>query len=116
VSGLDIGFPIEVRVAAADEIPLSMGYGRASCFIAVHVFKGQEHERYFRGVEAIVSAVGGRPHWGKLHFQDAASLAGRYPRWQEFQDVRARLDPGGVFANGYTDRVLGPPRQTSGQG
>jgi len=108
VSGLDIGFPIEVRVAAADEIPLSMGYGRDSCFLAVHVFQGQGYEQYFRGVERIVGEVGGRPHWGKLHFQDASTLAGLYPRWQDFQDVRARLDPTGTFANAYTDRVLGP--------
>ena len=52
----------------------------------------------------------GRPHWGKRHFQTAESLAGLYPRWDEFQAARARLDPEGVFRNDYTDRVLGPVR------
>jgi len=106
-SGLNIGFPIEVRVAAADDIPLSMGYGRPSAFIACHVFKGQQYDQYFRGVEKIISAVGGRPHWGKLHFQTAETLAPRYPAWDRFHAVRARLDPEGSFANAYTDRVLG---------
>ncbi len=106
-SGLDIGFPIEVRVTAADDIPLSMSYGRASCFIAVHVFVGQPYEQYFRGVERIVDAVGGRPHWGKLHFQSADTLAPRYPRWEQFQAARRRLDPDGRFANTYTERVFG---------
>ena len=32
-------------------------------------------------------------------------------RWDEFQGVRARLDPEGRFTNDYTDRVLGPVGQ-----
>ena len=51
---------------------------------------------------------GGRPHWGKLHFQTAETLAPRYPQWDAFQKARARLDPNGVFSNAYLDRVLGP--------
>lgn len=113
-SGLAVGFPIEVRVAAADDIPLSMGNGRDSAFIACHVFAGQPYEQYFRGVERIMDAVGGRPHWGKLHFQTAATLAARYPSWDRFHAVRRRLDPEGRFANAYTERVLGG--YTSGHG
>jgi len=104
---LGVGFPIEVRVTAADDIPLSMAYGRDSCFVACHVFKGRPYEAYFRGVEAIMREVGGRPHWGKLHFQEAATLANLYPRWSDFQAARDRLDPGRVFANAYTERVFG---------
>ena len=52
--------------------------------------------------------LGGRPHWGKRHFQTAATLRPRYPEWERFQAVRARLDPEGRFANDWTDRVLGP--------
>ena len=36
---------------------------------------------------------GGRPHWGKLHFQTAETLAPRYPEWERFQAVREQLDP-----------------------
>jgi L-gulonolactone oxidase len=105
---LGVGFPIEVRVTAADDIPLSMGYGRDSCFIACHVFKGRPYERYFRDVESVMRDVGGRPHWGKLHFQDADALRDLYPRWAEFRGARDRVDPGRVFANDYTARVFGP--------
>ena len=52
--------------------------------------------------------LGGRPHWGKRHFQTAATLRARYPDWDRFQAVRARLDPDGRFANAWTERVLGP--------
>jgi L-gulono-1,4-lactone dehydrogenase len=106
--GLFIGFPVEVRFTAADDIPLSTASGRESAYLAVHVAKGMEYETYFRGVEEIMNGLEGRPHWGKLHFQTADVLATRYPKWNAFQKVRGQLDPNGVFANAYTDRVFGP--------
>ncbi|MHB8668949.1 MAG: D-arabinono-1,4-lactone oxidase [Acidimicrobiales bacterium] len=106
-SGWRIGFPVEVRFTAGDDIWLSTAHGGERSYIAVHVYRGMPYEQYFRGVEAIMSAAGGRPHWGKLHFQTAATLAPRYPHWADFLAVRARLDPESRFANPYLDRVLG---------
>jgi len=105
--GMQISFPVEVRVVAGDDIPLSTAHGRETGYIAVHVYRGTPYDAYFSGVERIMDSYGGRPHWGKLHFQRAETLAPRYPRWNEFQQVRARLDPEGRFANPYLDRVLG---------
>ena len=51
---------------------------------------------------------GGRPHWGKRHYQSAATLAPLYPGWDRFLAVRERLDPGRKFQNDYLRRVLGP--------
>ena len=107
-SGLRISFPVEVRFTAGDDIPLSTASGRETCYIAVHVYQGMEYQPYFEGVEAIMNGYGGRPHWGKLHFQTAATLAPRYPEWAAFQQARHRLDPEGRFTNGHLDRVLGP--------
>ncbi len=101
-------FPIEVRISAPDDIPLSTGFGRTSGWIAVHQYQGTPYEAYFQGVEAIMNDYDGRPHWGKMHYQSAATLAHRYPDWDVFQAARARLDPDGRFANPYLDRVLGP--------
>jgi|NGEPerStandDraft_13_1074530.scaffolds.fasta_scaffold00449_2 L-gulonolactone oxidase len=105
--GLHVSFPIEVRFVAPDDVFLSPSHGRDTCYVAVHMFRGVEWERYFRGVEAIMDSYDGRPHWGKRHFQTAETLAHRYPRWSDFQRVRSRLDPEGRFANPYTRRVLG---------
>jgi len=105
--GLLISFPVEVRAVAADDIPLSPAYGRETGYIAVHVYHKFEYEPYFREVEAIMNAHEGRPHWGKLHFQAAATLRQRYPLWDQFVAVRERLDPTHVFGNAYLERVLG---------
>ncbi|HJR24222.1 MAG TPA: D-arabinono-1,4-lactone oxidase [Acidimicrobiales bacterium] len=105
--GIQLSFPVEVRVVAPDDIPLSTAHGRATGYIAVHVYRGTPYDAYFQGVERIMDDYGGRPHWGKMHFQRAETLAGRYPRWDDFQAVRRRLDPDGRFANQYLDRVVG---------
>jgi L-gulonolactone oxidase len=109
-----IPFPVEVRVAAADDIPLSTAYGRDSAYVAVHVPAREEPGEYFAAAEAIATSVGGRPHWGKLHGLDATALRARYPRFDEFTALRERLDPAGVFSNAHLDRVLGPVRVRSG--
>jgi L-gulonolactone oxidase len=107
--GFAVPFPVEVRAVAADDAFLSTASGRDSGFVAVHMYKGMEWEPYFRAVEAVMDDLGGRPHWGKRHFQSAATLRKRYPEWDRFQEVRRRLDPEGRFANAWTDRVLGAP-------
>ncbi len=105
---LGVAFPIEVRFAPADDLTLSTAHGRDTCYVAVHQDRRLDWETYFRAVERIMDSYGGRPHWGKRHFQTAETLAPRYPRWAQFAALRRRLDPGRVFANAYTDRVLGP--------
>jgi L-gulonolactone oxidase len=106
--GLAVNFPLEIRFAAPDDGFLSTAHGRDTAYIAVHVSVGLEFETYFRAVEAIMDEYEGRPHWGKRHYQTAATLRPRYPGWDRFQAVRARLDPGGKFENDYVRRVLGP--------
>lgn len=103
-----VSFPVEVRTSAADDITLSTAAGRDTGWIAVHMYRGVPYEEYFHGVEAIMRDLGGRPHWGKLHWRRAADLAPAYPGWDDFQEQRVRMDPLGVFQNAALDRVLGP--------
>lgn len=106
-SDFRISFPVEVRVAPADDITLSTASGRDSAYIAVHMYRGTRYQEYFTAVEKIMTAHAGRPHWGKIHTRDAEYFAGVYPRFAEFTALRDRLDPGRLFANDYLRRVLG---------
>jgi L-gulonolactone oxidase len=103
-----VQFPVEVRFSGPDDIWLSQSYGREPAYVAVHQFVGSPYEPYFRAVEGVCQALGGRPHWGKIHYRDAESLGGVYPRFGDFLAVRDRLDPARVFTNPYLNRVLGP--------
>ncbi len=113
---LPIGFPIEFRVTAPDDALLSTAHGRPTAYIAVHQYVGMEFETYFRAVEAIMDEYGGRPHWGKRHYQTAATLRPRYPDWDRFTEIRDRLDPERRFENDYLRRVLTGSGAASGPG
>jgi len=102
-----ISFPIEVRIAPADDPWLSTAYGRDSAYIAIHVFHASPHAEYFREVESVMTAVGGRPHWGKMHTRDAEYLRGVYPRFDDFVALRDAVDPERRFTNDYLRQVLG---------
>jgi L-gulonolactone oxidase len=105
--GLLVSFPIEVRAAAGDDIPLSTAQGRETGYVAIHRYRGEPFEPYFRVVEKEMMNLGGRPHWGKMHWRAHDDLRPAYPCFDDFVAVRDELDPGRVFANTYLETVLG---------
>ncbi|WP_353953425.1 D-arabinono-1,4-lactone oxidase [Knoellia sp. S7-12] len=107
-SGEKVSFPFEVRFVRRDDIWLSPAYERDCAVVSFHQYHRMPHERWFRACEDVLGAVGGRPHWGKMHRLDAVVLRERYPRFDDFLSVRRDVDPHGAFANPYLDRVLGP--------
>jgi FAD-linked oxidoreductase len=105
-----ISFPVEIRVAPADDVPLSSAYDRDSFYLAFHTHHRSDwrtHAAYLQAMEAIMRDHDGRPHWGKLHSRTAADLEPAYPRFGEFLTLRDRLDPDRLFANDYLRQVLG---------
>lgn len=101
-------FPIEVRTVRGDDAWLSPFNGHAvSGSIAVHRYHSEDPLPYFADIEALYQPLGGRPHWGKMHTLGAADFARRYPRWNDFLDVRAALDPEGRLLNPHLRRVFG---------
>src|SRR6202034_3491424 len=101
-------FPVEVRVAAADDVWLSTAYRRDSAYVAIHQYVGLPYREYFRLFESIAASVGGRPHWGKMHTRDAAYLQTAYPRFADFLRTRDSLDPSRRVAHPYLQQVFGP--------
>ncbi|MGZ5398833.1 MAG: D-arabinono-1,4-lactone oxidase [Nocardioides sp.] len=107
-----ISFPVEIRVAPPDDIPLSTSYGRETVYLAFHTYAEADHVPYFLAVERIMRDHGGRPHWGKVHTRMSDDLAPSYPRFGEFLALRDRLDPDRTFDNAYLRRVLGQREQS----
>ena len=108
-SGLQIGFPVEVRFVAGDDIPLSTAYGGERVL--------RRRARVPRACStSSTSAVSRRscatstaaPTGASCTTARRPDLAPAYPEWDRFQAVRRRLDPDGRFPNAYLDRVLGP--------
>jgi len=102
-----ISFPQEHRFVQADDIFLSPAHERNSAYIASHVYKGMDNLRYFKDLEDLFVANGGRPHWGKMHTRDAAFFSKAYPKFDDFLQVRAKHDPNGIFVNDHLKKVFG---------
>ncbi len=99
-------FPIEIRFVKADELWLSPAYQRESVYFAIHTYRSENHQFYFEGIQEIFNHFQGRPHWGKWHSLKAEQLDKRYPRYREFQALRQKMDPQGVFMNDYLKEIL----------
>jgi L-gulonolactone oxidase len=53
----------------------------------------------FDTFEQSMKSIKARPHWGKLHrAPDIEYMKSAYPRWSDFEAVRARFDPGRTFS------------------
>ncbi len=101
-----VGWRVLVRTIAADDIWLSNAYGRPTTTIACLQNTTLPYEDYFRDMESVFRHYGGRPHWGKKHWMTARDLRPLLPRWDDFQAVRRRLDPDGVFRTPDLARLL----------
>lgn len=102
-----VAFPVQVRLAPADDVWLSTAYGRDTVYVAVHAYPRTDYAGWFAAVEALWTSYGGRPHWGKRHTRDAAYLVAHYERFADFRRVRDVLDPHRTMNNEYVQRVLG---------
>jgi FAD/FMN-containing dehydrogenase len=77
------------------------------CAISVHQAATHDYRPYFDLVEPIFWKYGGRPHWGKVHSLGHDQLVELYPRFRDFLEIRAELDPGGRLLNDHLRRLFG---------
>jgi len=96
-----VRWPVEYRLLAADDVWLSMAYGRATVTISVHQDVRENEGDYYRACEEIFRHYGGRPHWGKVHYLGGPSLAAAHPAWPRWWAARDAADPEGVFLNDF---------------
>jgi len=101
----DVVWPVEYRAQAADDVWLSPASGRATVTLSVHQAIDQDDEPYFRACEEIFLAHDGRPHWGKVNYLTGDQLAERHSHWDDWWQVRNRLDPNGGFLNPYLSKL-----------
>lgn len=102
----DVTWPIEYRTIAADNIPLSPAFGRATVTLSLHQAAELPYREFFDDAATICRAHDGRPHWGKIHPLGGAELRSLYPDWDRFQEVRRRFDPQEHFLNEHLQAIL----------
>jgi alditol oxidase len=96
----------EIRAVAADTLWLSPFCARDS--VTIHcTWKplGGEVAAILPRIEDALAPFAPRPHWGKLFALSPSAIV--YPQLPAFRELRARLDPGRKFGNGFVERYLG---------
>jgi xylitol oxidase len=99
----------EIRTVAADDLWLSPQYRQDT--VAIHFTWRPDQgavERVLVDVETALAPFEPRPHWGKVFVADAATLAPRYARLDDFVALLERSDRRGAFTNAWLrTRLLG---------
>jgi len=117
--------PIEVRVNSGkgDHAFLSPAReGNPVVYIGVIMYRPYytpvTYRRYFTAYEYLMRSLSGKPHWAKQHrlsAKDALDVFGEGLR--KWLDVREKVDPTGVFVNGFVKRhLLGEPEGKESRG
>ena len=97
----------EIRTMAADDLWLSMAYGRDT--VAFHFTWVQDDAAVtpvVAAIEAALAPFGARPHWGKVFSTPPDVVRGLYPRYDDFVGLLRRYDPDGKFRNEFMDRYF----------
>jgi sugar-1,4-lactone oxidase-like protein len=103
---LKMNFVLEVRFTKADDFLLSACNGQDSCYIGFYYAGAKNWEAYLRLFEEIAMEYGARPHLGKEFLVDNAYLHSVMPGIKQFNQIRHRYDPQGVFENVFTKQLL----------
>ncbi len=107
-------FTTEIYAAKQSKFWISPSYGYDVIRIDVFWF-GTDHAvigDYYEQFWSLLAQFDFRPHWGKyLPPPDGAQgityIKSKYPKWKKWEDLRASVDPEGVFLNDYWKLQLG---------
>jgi FAD-linked oxidoreductase len=107
---LPVTFPFEFRAVAGDDIWMSPMNKGPCLSISVHQYAKMPWRDFFKDIEPIFRAHGGRPHWAKRHTLTARDVDALYPKFDDFRSVRAAHDPEGKFANAHLAELFAVER------
>lgn len=97
----------EVRSIAADDLWMSMFYGRDA--VAFHFTWLPDWERVralLPAIEERLAPFDARPHWGKTFAMPASRLRELYPKLADFRALVREFDPAGKFRNAFLDEHI----------
>ena len=103
-----IHIPMDVRFLAADKSWLSYAYKQDTVTLGCVTRNAPTADTYeaFHTIEEVFLKYGGRPHWAKRFKAKDEELNKLYPKWNEFKELRKKLDPTNKFLNGYLGKLF----------
>jgi L-gulonolactone oxidase len=99
---------MDIRFVRQEKAWLSNAQGRDIVTMGCVTRNPQNADAYdaFDLVEKVFLKYDGRPHWAKRFQADKAILRGLYEKWQEFSELRKKMDPKGKFLTPYLRKIM----------
>jgi len=100
--------PMDIRFVRQEKAWLSNAQGRDIVTMGCVTRNPQNADAYdaFDLVEKVFLKYDGRPHWAKRFQADKTILRGLYEKWQEFSELRKKMDPKGKFLTPYLRKIM----------
>jgi FAD/FMN-containing dehydrogenase len=102
-SGQKIHFPVDLRYTGAESSWLSPSYNQDTFYIGVCVreYRKKEVHPCMQLFFDVMKKYDARPNWGKLSDVSKTAIEERFPRMNDFRELRNNIDPNGVFGNDF---------------
>lgn len=107
-SGQKVHFPVDIRYTGAESSWLSPSYNQDTFYIGMCVREYRE-----KGVHPsmqlffeVMKKYDACPNWGKLSDLSKAAVEKKYPRMNDFRELRKRVDPKGIFQNEFVENFF----------
>ncbi|MBT4780163.1 MAG: FAD-binding protein [Polaribacter sp.] len=103
-----IHIPMDIRFIYKDKSWLSYAYQEDTVTMGCVSRNAATADTYeaFKTIETIFLKHGGKPHWGKRFTAKDAALSKIYSKWEDFKQLRHRMDPTNKFLNPYLSKLF----------
>ncbi len=103
-----IHIPMDIRFVYKDNSWLSYAYEKDIVTMGCVSRNAATADTYeaFKSIEKIFLKYGGKPHWGKRFTVKDAELSKVYDKWEDFKELRSKLDPTNKFLNPYLTELF----------
>tara|TARA_R110001606_G_scaffold394882_1_gene566206 strand:- start:1052 stop:2365 length:1314 start_codon:yes stop_codon:yes gene_type:complete len=103
-----IHIPMDIRFVYKDKSWLSYAYGKDIVTMGCVSRNAATADTYeaFKSIEDIFLKHGGKPHWAKRFAAKDAELSKVYEKWDNFKELRRKLDPTNKFLNPYLTEIF----------
>jgi len=107
-SGQKVHFPVDLRYTGAESSWLSPSYDRDTFYIGMCVREYREKKVHssMQLFFDVMKKHNACPNWGKLSDVSETALEKKYPRMNDFRELRDRMDPNGVFQNEFIKNIF----------
>jgi len=105
--GWIVNVPVRVSFVKGNKLWISEVFGEDRVGIAIGMYnKPLKWKQFVAKVDGIMKHYNGRPNWAKDTTLKKEDLAALYPRFNDFLEVKKRLDTRGIFTNEYLATIF----------